>query len=163
MILDGVALENIINYDETNLSDDPGKQKVYAKRGDKYDRRTMDSSKKSTSVMFAVTGDGQLLSLYVSTKRKTFIQNGFQVVQMKQNITHQLVAGSMLRHLKYVFFNCLALSEKKNKIICDNLACHLSVNALKECEQNNIPFVFLPPNSTWLCQLLELPYFVLQK
>ena len=52
---------NIINYDETNLTDDPGTQKVLGERGAKRVERVKDSSKQSTSVMFAVTGSGTML------------------------------------------------------------------------------------------------------
>ncbi|CAB3222392.1 unnamed protein product [Arctia plantaginis] len=42
--LEGVPFANIINYDETNLSDDPGKRKVITKRGVKYPERVMNHS-----------------------------------------------------------------------------------------------------------------------
>lgn len=34
--IDGIPAENIVNYDETNFSDDPGKPKVVCKRGSKH-------------------------------------------------------------------------------------------------------------------------------
>ena len=61
---------NIINCDETNCSDDPGAVKVVVKRGSKHAHRFMDTSKTSTSVMFAVAGDGVLLPPYVVYKAK---------------------------------------------------------------------------------------------
>lgn len=48
---------NILNYNETNLTDDPGKEKVFVKRGNKHARSIMDNLKNSTSVMFVISGD----------------------------------------------------------------------------------------------------------
>lgn len=50
----------IINFDETNVSDDPGRKKVLAKRGSKRVDRVIDHSKRSTSVMFAGTATGTM-------------------------------------------------------------------------------------------------------
>ncbi|KAB0790890.1 hypothetical protein PPYR_03747 [Photinus pyralis] len=49
--LDGVEPTHIVNYDETNLTDDPGSKRV---------ERIMDVSKSSTSVMMAITAAGHL-------------------------------------------------------------------------------------------------------
>ncbi|KAJ8909325.1 hypothetical protein NQ315_008886 [Exocentrus adspersus] len=43
--LEGVPPCNVINYDETNLSDDAGRKKVIVKRGCKYPERVMNTSK----------------------------------------------------------------------------------------------------------------------
>lgn len=56
---------HIINYDETNLSDDPGRSKIIARRGCKYPERVMNSTKSSISVMFSATGDDHILPPYV--------------------------------------------------------------------------------------------------
>lgn len=50
--LEGIPPSHIINYDETNLTDDPGQCKVITKRGTKYPERIMNSTKTSVSVMF---------------------------------------------------------------------------------------------------------------
>ena len=46
-----------MNYDETNIQNNPGK-KVISKRGIKYPERVMDFSKLSISVMLACCADG---------------------------------------------------------------------------------------------------------
>ena len=66
--LENVPANNILNYDETNLSDDPGKKKVIIKHGSKYPERVMNVSKSATSLMFAASADGTLLFLYVVYK-----------------------------------------------------------------------------------------------
>lgn len=66
----GIHPANIINYDETNFSDDPGKIRILVRRGSKHAHRIVDSSKSSTSVMFAATGSGEFLPPYVVYKSK---------------------------------------------------------------------------------------------
>lgn len=56
--LAGIPPELILNYDETNMTDDPGKSKVITRRGCKHPERIMDSSKSSVSVMFSGTAAG---------------------------------------------------------------------------------------------------------
>lgn len=63
-----VLASNIVNYDETNLSDDPGKKKVITRRGCKYPERVMNSTKASVSVMFSAAGGGTVLPPYVVYK-----------------------------------------------------------------------------------------------
>ena len=41
----------------------------------------------------------------------------------------------------------------------DNLTSHLSVDIIEACEQNDIRFIFLPPNSTHLTQPLDIAFF----
>lgn len=78
--LENVPLGNIINYDETNLSDDPGRHKVITRRGCKYPERVLNHSKASISLMMAGTAEGELLPPYVVYKSTnlydTWVKNG---------------------------------------------------------------------------------------
>lgn len=48
--------------------------------------------------------------------------------------------------------------------IGDNLVTHFTLSVIKVCENNNIVFLTLPPNSTHLCQSLDVRFFpVVQK
>lgn len=67
-IIEDVPSENIINYDETNITDDPGCKKAIFKRGVKYPERIRNYTRTGTSVMFAGTASGQLLPPYVVYK-----------------------------------------------------------------------------------------------
>ena len=67
-MLKDVPAENILNYDETNLSDNPGKKKLVFKRGIKYPDVVKNSSKSFTSLMYACSGDGTVLPRYVVYK-----------------------------------------------------------------------------------------------
>ena len=66
--IEGVSPDCLINYDETNLTDDPGNKKYIFKRGCKYPERVINCSKSSISLMFAGTADGQSLPIYVVYK-----------------------------------------------------------------------------------------------
>lgn len=68
MFLAGIPPQNIINYDETNFVDDPGRIKVLVRKNSKHADNIMDSTKSATSVMFAVDAAGSMLPLYVVYK-----------------------------------------------------------------------------------------------
>ena len=61
---------NLFNFDETNLSDNPGTKKCLFKRGVKYPERVKDSTKASISMMFCGSADGCMLPAYVVYKAK---------------------------------------------------------------------------------------------
>ncbi|KAG0695202.1 hypothetical protein GWK47_027004 [Chionoecetes opilio] len=58
----------IINYDETNLTDDPKTKLMIFRKGTKHPERIMNTTKSSTSIMFSVTATGMLLDPYVVFK-----------------------------------------------------------------------------------------------
>ena len=66
--LERIPPENIINYDETNLTDDPGRKRMIFKRGTNYPERIMNGTKSSTSIMLAGSAAGEVLPLYVVYK-----------------------------------------------------------------------------------------------
>ena len=51
----------IVNYDETNLSNNPGRHKIITKRGCKYPERVMNQTKSAVSIMFAASGTEDIL------------------------------------------------------------------------------------------------------
>ena len=52
----------IISYDETNLTDEPGKSKCVLKHGVKYLECIMNSTKSVTSIMFAANAVGDVMT-----------------------------------------------------------------------------------------------------
>ena len=62
---DGIPPENIFNYDETNLQDNPGKEKAIFRRGVKYAEKVNDNTKTSISVMFCGSAAGDMLPPYI--------------------------------------------------------------------------------------------------
>ena len=67
-ILKDLPSSNIVNYDETNLTDESGKSKCVFKRGVKYPERIMNSSKFVTSIMSAANSVGDAVPPYVVCK-----------------------------------------------------------------------------------------------
>ena len=66
--LNGVPPENIINYDETSLTNDPGRWQMIFKRGAHYPESILNGTKASTSLMLAGTASGEVLPVYVIYK-----------------------------------------------------------------------------------------------
>ncbi|KAG5874844.1 hypothetical protein JTB14_021916 [Gonioctena quinquepunctata] len=66
--IDDISPEGIINYDETNFTDDPRRVKVIVRKKSKSAERIMDSSKAATSVMFVCTASGKFLPPYIVYK-----------------------------------------------------------------------------------------------
>ena len=66
--LRGIPLENIFNYDETNLSDNPGKAKCLVRRGCRYPMRVMNETKSAISIMFCGNAIGEFLPPFVCYK-----------------------------------------------------------------------------------------------
>ena len=163
--LDGVPPENIINYNETNLTDDPGRRRMIFKRGARYPERILNGTKASTSLMLAGTASGEVLPVYVVYKSdhlwNTWVEGG------PPKARYNRTRSGWFDHVTFVdWFRRVALPYCKKRIpgskkvlIGDNLSSHFSNEVLRECERNNISFVCLPPNSTHLCQPLDVAYF----
>lgn len=161
--LAGVPPSNIVNYDKTNLTDDPGRRRVITRRGCKYPERVMNSSKSSTSVMFAAAGSGNILPPYVVYKAQ----------HLYQSWTEGGPTNSRYNRTKSGWFDCFCFEywvetiaipylrrlEGRKFLTGDNLSSHLSLESIRLCEANNIKFIFLPSNSTHLTQPLEVALF----
>lgn len=68
--LEGVSPEAIFNYDESNLSDDPGKKKLIYQRGVKYPDNVVNFTKSAVTIMLCVSASGDILPPYVVYKAK---------------------------------------------------------------------------------------------
>lgn len=161
--LQDIPLSNIINYDETNLTDDPGRKKVLVRRSTKYPERVMNHTKGSTSLMMAAAADGTILAPYVVYKSQhvydTWRQNG--PVGCRYNCTTSgwfdtVTFDDWVRTIMFPYF------KDKNGakiLIGDNLSSHLSIDLIRECKKHDIRFIFLPANSTHLTQPLDVAVF----
>ena len=68
--LEGLPPKAIFNYDESNLSDDPGKKKMIFRRGVKYPDLVINHTKSSISFMMCGSADGTSLPPFVVYKAK---------------------------------------------------------------------------------------------
>lgn len=161
--LGNIPPSNIINYDETNFVDDPGAAKVVLKRGTKRAFRALDASKTSTTVMFAIAADGSRLPPYVVYRAK-HIYEGWKEGGIEGAVYNRSQRGWFDSTLFEDWFYSVVLPyfrqlEGDKVVIGDNLASHITLSVIQQCENNNIRFVLLPPNSTHMLQPLDVAYF----
>jgi hypothetical protein len=161
--LEGIPPENIVNYDETNLVDDPGRKKAIYKRGTKYPERSIHSSKSAVSVMFAGSATGKLLPPYVVYKSEhlwdSWTEGGPENTRYNRS-----KSGWFDTFCFEDWFTTIALPHFRRLngqkvLIGDNLSSHFSPSVLEACERNQISFICLPANSTHLCQPLDVAFF----
>lgn len=163
-----VPPECIVNFDETNFTDDPGRNKVLVRRTSKRAEKVVDTSKSATSVMVAATASGVLLPVYVVYKAehiwRTWMEDGPLHARYNRSCS-----GWFDAHLFTEWFMEIALPyfrklPKGPKVLVgDNLASHLTIPVIQKCIENDIRFVFLPPNSTHLTQPLDVAVFAPMK
>ncbi len=158
-----IPLENIYNYDETNLRDDPGSKKCIFKRGTKYCERVMNSSKQATSVMFCSSATGHMLPPMVVYKA-SYVYNKWKKGGPDGAVYYCSPHGWFDHFLFMKFIEDVVLPELKRKpgeklLIGDNLSSHISADVIKLCRRHNIRFLCLPPNATHLIQPLDVGVF----
>lgn len=161
--LEGVPPEQILNYDETNLSDDPGRQTFIFKRGTKYPERIINSSKSAISVMFAGSASGELLPPYTVYKARCMWESWKEGGPPGARYNHT-ISGWFDEVCFSDWFHSIVVpwAQKyhgRKVIIGDNLSSHFSKPVLNTCEELNISFVCLPPNSTHLLQPLDVAFY----
>lgn len=161
--LDGIPAENIYNYDESNLTDDPGKKQVITKRGCKYPERIIHSSKSSLSIMFCGNASGNLIPPYVVYRATNIYDSwtigGPQGARYNRSKTGWFDACIFEDWFVNLLLPILKKQPGKKALIGDNLSSHLSPHVIDLCNQNDIKFICLPPNTTHLTQPLDVAYF----
>ncbi|XP_065664792.1 uncharacterized protein LOC136086420 [Hydra vulgaris] len=157
--------QNIINYDETNLSDDPKSKQMIFRKGTKHAERVINTSKSSVSIMFACSADGVFLPPYTVYKAERLMGTwilggpmGARYNRTKSGWFDSHCFIDWMQTLVILYFRHVD-NDAPKILIGDNLACHLSIEVIEICEVNNIMMVFLPPNSTHLLQPLDLAVY----
>lgn len=140
--LKNVPASHIINYDETNLSNDPGRNKIIAKRGCKYPERVMNQTKSAVSIMFAATGDGKLLPCYVIYKAKnvysTWSEGGPKSTRYNATTSGWFDNVTFTDWLKTIAIPYMQKLDGDKVLIGDNLSSHLSEEIISLCTEHNI-------------------------
>lgn len=136
----GVLPQLIINYDETNMTDDPGKCKVITRRGCKHPKRILDSSKSSVSVMFAGKASGFLLPPYVVYKAEHLYDSwidggprGTRNNRSKSGWFDGVIFEDWFNKIVLPYFRKFPVDVPK--AIGDNLASHISLSVIDECKK----------------------------
>lgn len=161
--LQSVLPSHIINYDETNITDDPGSVKVVSKRGSKRVERVIDWSKSSTSVMMSITGSGIMLPPYVVYKSvhlyPTWIEGGVPGAVYNRTKSGWFDGPTFEDWFHKIALPYLKNLDGKKNLLGDNLSSHVSIYVIESCEKYNIELVFFPPNTTHLLQPLDVAFF----
>lgn len=161
--LPGVPPSNLFNYDETNVSDDPGRKKVIAKRSCKRTERVINHSKSCISVMFCGSASGDILPPYTVYKADhlydTWKIGGPAKSRYNRSPSGWFDLTTFEDWFETLFLPHVRRLPGKKVLIGDNVASHLSIRVLKLCQENDIKLIFLPPNSTHLLQPLDVSFF----
>ena len=122
----------------------------------------VNTSKASTSIMHCGNAMGASLALMWFTRQITYGAHGRRVVHLVQDIIDASLDGLMVLSLTIGFFNWVYQSSNVMKgkvLISDNLSSDMSVELLRSCNENQIAFVSLPPNSTHFTQTLDINFY----
>ena len=161
--LEGVDPGNIFNYDETNFTDDPKLGKCICRPGMRRHERVASHSKMAFSVMFCGNALGEHLPPMVVYKAKNMYE-GWQSDAIPGAVYDSTESGWFdMRTFEKWYFRIFLPHVKDKKgpkvLIGDNLGSHFSPKVIESCIENGIRFVTLPPNSTHVCQPLDVAVF----
>lgn len=174
-VIKDVPPANIFNYDESNVSDDPGKKIGIFKRGVKYPEKAMNFSKSATTIMVCGSADGVLLPPYIIYKSVHLYDTWKERAPSGQpccdkpccsqgsrfnRTTSGWIDGPTFRDWFISSFLPHARRLPGRKVLLgDNLSSHLDDEVLRLCGEHDIDFVCLVPNSTHLTQPLDVAFF----
>lgn len=174
-VVKDVPPANIFNYDESNVSDDPGKKIGTYKRRVKYPEKAMNFSKSATSIMVCGSADGCLLPPYIIYKSVHLYDTWKERAPAGPPCCDQPCCSKGSRFNRTIsgwidgptfrdWFTTAFLPHAKRLtgrkvLLGDNLSSHIDDEVLRLCSENNIDFVCLVPNSTHLTQPLDVAFF----
>jgi len=174
-VLQNIPAENIYNYDESNLQDNPGKQKMIFQRGTKYHERVQNHSKSSTLIMVYGSAAGVLLPPYIIFKSSEIWQPWTEGRPKGKPCCSEpcCLKGSRYNRTTHGWIDAVTFKDwfttsflphakrqpGRKVLIGDNLSSHIQPDIIFECEKNDIDFVRLPKNSTYLTQPLDVGFF----
>lgn len=162
-VVKNVPPTHLLNYDETNFSDNPGTVKCIFRRGIKYPERIMNSTKGCISVMFGGTADGNVLPPYVVYKSEAlwsqWVEGGPDEARYNRTKSGWFDSSTFFDWFTTIIVPWARKLEGTKVMIGDNLSSHLNHEVIELCEKYNIKFVLLPSNSTQLTQPLDVAFF----
>lgn len=144
-VVKNVPSTHLLNYDETNFSDNPGSVKCIFRRGIKYPERIMNSTKSSISVMFAASADGKVLPPYVIYKSEAlwsqWVEGGPEEARYNRTTSGWFDSSSFLDWFTKIILPWARKLEGTKVIIGDNLCSHINLEVIELCEKFNIKFI----------------------
>lgn len=113
--------------------------------------------------MFAVSGAGDLLPPYVCYKSEnlynTWMENGPVGARYNRTQSGWFTSEIFCDWVMTIAFPYFRRLDGPKILIGDNLCSHISFAIIKKGLDEGINFIFLPPNSTHLCQPLDVSVF----
>lgn len=135
--LSGIPPSRIYNYDETNLTDDPGQKKVICKRGSKFIEQICNSSKSAISLMFCGNAEGRMIPIYVVYKVEslwiTWTEGGSPHTRYYRTKNGWFDSGTFEDWFEKVFLKEVE-GGGPSALIGDNLASHINERGLSLCD-----------------------------
>lgn len=164
--LAGLPPTHIFNYDETNVSDDPGSKTVIVSRGLKrVERMVCGDAKSSTSVMFCGNANGDYLPPMTVYKCESGnIYSGWKEGGPRNAVYEATASGWFDKRTFAIWFFRVFLPYVSNldgpiALIGDNLGSHFSADVIAVTIERSIKFITMPPASTHVCQPLDVAVF----
>ena len=162
---DAIPPERILNFDETNLKNDPGNPFVIVRCGTRHPRRAIAHSKTGISVMFAGTADGTILAPYVVYKAKS-VKPEWQAEFPEPAAYYSCSPSGWFRGSQFAeWFKRVVIPwadqwpTASKLVLCDNLASHFSPEVMDLCVKHRISFNCFPTNTTHFLQPLDVAFF----
>ena len=162
-LIENVPPSNIFNYDETNITDNPGAKVILTRRGTRRIENIKDHSKIAISLMVCGAADGTMLSPMVVYKAKNIYEN-WKKGGPRGTVYDCTASGWFDMQTFERWFTSLFLPHAnqlpgKKVLLGDNLASHFSPKVIRLCREHQIHFISLIPNATHLLQPLDVAVF----
>ena len=139
---------------------------VIVRRGQNRVEQKARHSKASTSVMFCANASGRFLPPMVVYKAKNvypaWIKGAPLVTRFDATKSGWFDASTFSRWFFEILLPQLS-GDGPFAVIGDNLGSHFNASVIETCREKNIRFITLPPNSTHLCQPLDVAVFAPMK
>lgn len=165
-----VKCANLYNYDETNVTDDPGSRKVVVPRNTKRVERVQEHSRATISLMVCGNANGDLLPPMVVYKALNLYDNWTQGGPRGTKYASSASGWFDMNLFEMWFFQLFlphveSTRENNDKVVLvgDNLASHFSPRVIEACGTNNIYITPFPANATHLMQPLDVAVFAPMK
>lgn len=162
-LIENVPASNIFNYDETNITDDPGAKVILTRRGTKRVENIKDHSRVAISLMACGAADGTMLPPMIVYKAKNIYENwtkgGPTGTVYDCSTSGWFDMRTFERWFTSIFLSHANKLSGKKVLIGDNLASHFSPNVIRLCRENDIHFISMIPNATHLLQPLDVAVF----
>ena len=161
--LAGVDPSQVYNYDETNFTDDPTRKKCIVRRGKHRHERSRNFSKQAFSVMFCGSATGEYLAPMVVYKAKNMYEgwaaDGITGAAYSATESGWFNMATFEQWFDEIFLPHVRNVEGPKVLIGDNHGSHFSPRVIASCIEHNIRFVTILPNSTHICQPLDVSVF----